>query len=293
MSRILFPHRLLICCGVLTLTASAFAANGPSPGKSPALPTVIVTPENQHLFNAARARLFEISQRAEADYADRLEKLQTELLRSLRERPKKNSAQMPCENCASERLSSEPCENCVADRSLTDCESCDREFAVDDCENCDRDIAPVAVLRPLSEPGLLACESCGIPSPKITEPAIAPLFAKPAPLTEGALTFDDLPIDDDSDIPKVVVADDEVPSENPTVTEPNHAEITHPISFEESRARLETAITQFVSTMKLFGLWPEVRPARAEFKTELVALEEQVASLQARIENLKRLTDEK
>lgn len=275
---------LLICCSAVTLNATAYAANGPSPGKSAAMPTTVVTPSNQHLFQSARVRLFEISQRSDADYADRVEKLQAELLRSLRSRPKKITQAAPA-----------PCENCLVERSLIDCENCDDELAVNDCENCDRDVSNFAVIRPVPESDLLACESCGRSSPAITEPAPVPLFAKPTAPTDGALTFDEPPIDDAPAVTEVAAAEpaDEVPAPKPDIMNSSDEEPAQPISFEDAKAFTKDALDRFASAMKLFGLWPDARPVREEFRREIVALEEQVASLQARIENLKRLTNAK
>ncbi len=261
MSFSLVLKRLLVGCFVLTLTGLAHAANGPSPGpgKSAAMPTPVVTGDNQHLFNAARTRLFDIAQRADTEYHDRLKKSQSEWLRSLRTRLKKDSA----------RLSIDPCETCVADAVAID------------CENCDENATPL-VTRQLPDSQLLACENCGISAPQVVDSVS---------LTDGALTFDALPIDvtESSD---AAAKDDEGLSENSDAADNAVRAIPRPTSSEPLRVAAENAITQFASAVKSFSQWLEVRVARNELRIELAALEEEVASLQARIDNLKRLAAE-
>lgn len=264
-----FP--LLMSVAVWALAPSAFAANGPKPGQSSHMPAYNVTTENQQLFSTARGRFLEISQRADADANERWEKLQAELLNSLRTRSKKVSvpAAAPCENCAPE--------------------------------------APTATLRKVSSASKLEpCVDCDVPSASVAlEPnpdsllaQIGPLSSDPAPLTDGALTFDELLADDlPTDMADVTVeeANDEEACDSPAETEPSVEVPAQPRSFNAVRADLDRSIIGFVKAMKLFGFWPEAIPStsRAEFRQELVALEKEVGSLQIRIEALKRLTDEK
>lgn len=269
MTSIRFP--LLMTFAVLASAPSAFAGNGPKPGQSFHMPAYNVTTENQQLFSTARGRFLEISQRADADANERWEKLQAELLNSLRTRSKKVSvpAAAPCENCTPEAPATTPRKVSSASK-------------LEPCVDCDVPSASAALE----------------PNPDSFLAQIGPLSSEPAPLTDGALTFDELPIDEETtDMTDVTVeeSDDEASCESPAETEPSVEVPAQPRSFNDVRADLDHSIIGFIKAMKLFGFWPEAIPStsRAEFRRELVALEKEVGSLQVRIEALKRLTDEK
>ncbi len=257
----------LMSVAVLALSSSLFAGNGPKPGQTAHMPAFNVTTDNQHLYSTSRARLLEISQRAEAETNDRWEKLQAELLDSLRARSKKVSAPAAA-----------PCVDCAPASTPRKVSSASK---IEPCVDCDVPSASAALE----------------PNPDSFLAQIDPLSSETARLTDGALTFDELPIDNETtDMTDVTVeeSDDEASCESPAETKPSVEVPAQPRSFNDVRADLDHSIIGFVKAMKLFGFWPEAIPStsRAEFRRQLVSLEKEVGSLQVRIEALKRLADE-